>query len=84
MTARSPLRDCPRVCAATHAIISLAASAYALVHSNTARCEGREFCHDDMSARLMTASRASLGNGCCGCVEASSPDLACPRASLQS
>lgn len=42
------------VCAATHAILSLAVSAYALLRRDLSECEGRAFCFDDMTARMLT------------------------------
>lgn len=39
--------------AATHALLALAAAAYAAVHQQLGRtCGERLFCHDDVSARL--------------------------------
>ncbi len=51
---RSPPLLCScRSTAATHALLSLAAAAYAAVHQKLDRtCGGRLFCHDDLSARL--------------------------------
>ncbi|PRW44843.1 prolyl endopeptidase-like isoform A [Chlorella sorokiniana] len=42
------------VCAATHAILCLAVSAYVLLRRDLSDCEGRAFCFDDMTARMLT------------------------------
>lgn len=60
----SPSHPPRSVCAATHAILSLAVSAYALLHRDLSACEGRAFCFDDMTARMLTV-RAEAAFGPC-------------------
>lgn len=62
-TAAALYHPCHSVCAASHAIVSLAAALHAVVHRDLSACEGQLFCHDDMSARLMTVRCAGLACG---------------------